>query len=416
MAEPDPSEALRACDASGQLNSSGAALCSACSKATGVPQTPTLPFEDPRQLLGRIVNGKYEVLSILGEGGMGVVYKVRHLILQHKNTFALKILHPRLCAQVDFQTRFLREVEIAMELTHENIIQIRDFGLTEQNLLFYTMDFFSGESLKSLLERERVIAPTRVIRIAKQILLALSEAHKSGIIHRDLKPDNVLIERIDEQNDSVRILDFGIAKVLVGDSEMEEKSLTQGSVIGTPRYMSPEQASGESIDARSDLYAFGCMLYEMLTGHPPFTGLTSRSILVAHLTVPPPPFEKLKTGLNIPLALEKLVFFLLSKSQENRPDSAEAVIDLLEGRKVSTPRAVETKPTQQKKPRWFLPAGALAFTLLAFGIFTWPTSRRHGQAEATTECKLRCNVCGAVYLKGAKVGGMCHGEPLLEQE
>ena len=443
MADSKPSDdEARACTKCGRLNDGEADVCAGCSEALDVPKSPPATLEHASQLLGRIVNGKYEVLSILGEGGMGVVYKVRHLILQNKNTFALKILHPRLCAQADFQSRFLREVEIAMELTHENIIQIRDFGLTEQNLLFYTMDFFAGESLKSVLDRDKVVQPDRVIRVAKQILQALAEAHKSGIIHRDLKPDNLLVEKVDNDIDSVRILDFGIAKVLVGDTETEEKNLTQGNVIGTPKYMSPEQASGERVDGRSDLYSLGCILYEMLTGRPPFSGKTARSILVAHLTVPPQPFEKMRTGLHVPPALEALVFKLLAKSPDERPASAEAVMDLITGKKSEPVASTEMAPAPHaQRAKWLVPAAVCALLLfLALGFSVVSLLHRTGQAEASggsgssgasggwsrptsspgsghgPERKLRCNICGALYTKGAKVGDMCHGEPLIEVE
>jgi len=388
---------------------------------------PSSRVDDPTQLIGRTVNGKYEVLSILGEGGMGIVYKVRHLLLQNKNAFALKILHPRLCAQKDFQARFLREVEIAMELTHESIVQIRDFGLTEQNLLFYTMDFFPGESLKDVLEREGPLKPERAARITRQILLALAEAHKAGIIHRDLKPENLLIRKIDEGSEDVRILDFGIAKVLGGDqeNENEKENLTGGNAIGTPKYMSPEQASCESIDHRSDLYSLGCILYEMLAGQPPFAGKTARTILVAHLTAPPPPFEQIKPGLQVPPRLERLVFQLLEKSRDDRPASAEAVIDILDGRASRRQPAAPPAASRRTSQPWILwTAAATVAACACAGLFLIP-ARNGGRAEAFTPPavadppavqRLRCNVCGSVYPRGQKVGDMCHGEPLTETE
>jgi serine/threonine-protein kinase len=421
------------CPRCSHTNDTKAERCSGCSEPFD-HSAPTNLAENPEQLIGRIVNGKYEVLSILGEGGMGVVYKVRHLILQNKNTFALKILHPKLCAQPDFHARFLREVEIAMELTHENIIQIRDFGMTEQNLLFYTMDFFAGESLKRIIEVESPLPPRRVVGIVRQILLALAEAHKAGIIHRDLKPDNLLIERINDHTDRVRILDFGIAKILVGDGETDEKhaNITQGGVLGTPKYMSPEQASGERIDGRSDLYALGCIAYEMLTGSVPFTGNTTRAILVAHLTSPPLPFKEVKPGLEVPAHVESLVFRLLEKDREKRPATAEAVLEILTGR----PTAPAAPPSPARRPARTVMLGAALAAVLALasaGFFLSPFP--HGEARRAEAAgrgpssidveapaaaprglsrKLRCAICGATYARGEKVGDMCHGEPLVE--
>ncbi|MBI4605522.1 MAG: serine/threonine protein kinase [Planctomycetes bacterium] len=383
--------------------------------------------EDTRQLIGRIVNGKYQVLSILGEGGMGVVYKVRHLILQNKSTFALKILHPTLCAQPDFRARFLREVEIAMELTHENVVQIRDFGVTEQGLLFYTMDFFAGESLKAVIEREAPLSPERIVRIVAPVLAALGEAHKAGIVHRDLKPDNVLIERVDDRTDRVRILDFGIAKLLEGGSEDERPDLTQGGVIGTPRYMSPEQAGSCPIDGRSDLYSLGCMLFEMLTGRVPFSGKTARGLLMAHLTAPPPRLAEARPGLEVPEHLEGLVYRLLEKEREARPATAEAVLEILGGRPAAP--AAPAQVPRRGRSRTALAAGAAvlavllggaALTLLPTrpGATLGPGAPEHAPPRPSEKGPpsrgLRCGVCGAIYAQGEKLGDMCHGEPLLE--
>jgi serine/threonine protein kinase len=411
-------------------NDTKADRCGGCS-APFDQSAPKNLAEDPTQLIGRIVNGKYEVLSILGEGGMGVVYKVRHLILQNKNTFALKILHPKLCAQPNFHDRFLREVEIAMELTHENIIQIRDFGMTEQNLLFYTMDFFPGESLKRIIERENPVPPQRIVGITRQILLALGEAHKSGIIHRDLKPDNLLIERTHDGTDRVRILDFGIAKILVGDGEAEEKNLTQDGVIGTPKYMSPEQASGDGIDGRSDLYALGCIVYEMLTGRVPFDGKSARSTLMSHLTAPPPPLKEVCSRTDVPPHLENLTFRLLAKDREARPASAEEVLALLTGQRPAV--AAPAKLSARARPSrtvWIGAAALLALASAGAGFLLLPSPRggtSSAEAASRTETlpastpdspvaakRLRCGVCGVTYTRGQKVGDMCHGEPLVE--
>jgi serine/threonine-protein kinase len=417
-----------------------------------VPSVPAPPPEpippavstDPKDLIGKIVNGKYEVLSILGEGGMGIVYKVRHLILQHRNIFALKVIHPRFSANPSFQTRFLREVEIAMELTHENIIQIRDFGVTEQNLLFYTMDFFPGETLKVVIEKSGAMAAARATAIVKQVLLALAEAHKAGIVHRDLKPENVLIEALPGGTDKVRILDFGIAKLLEGE---DESNLTQLGALGTPKYMSPEQASEARIDARSDLYSLGIIFYEMLVGRVPISGGTARSILLSHITVPPRPFKEARPDLNIPERTEGLVFHLLEKDREARPESAEEVLALLASGRTGWVSLPAQKVKRFRGARW---AGVALLALVAAAALEhfvpWRrifSSRADAEAESpggsqptrveppprgaaaigtgartgeTRPRRLRCAVCRSEYALGEKVGDMCHGEPLLEVE
>ncbi|HVR75787.1 MAG TPA: serine/threonine-protein kinase [Planctomycetota bacterium] len=438
-------------------NNPDALACASCGENFG----PAAP-ENPATLLGRIVNGKYEVLSILGEGGMGIVYKVRHLILQNKTFFALKVLHPRFCTQTDFQARFLREVEIAMELTHENIIQIRDFGVTEENHLFYTMDYFGGKDLKHILREEKVLLPDRVTRIARQVLLALAEAHRAGIVHRDLKPDNILIQRGDGDREKIRILDFGIAKILVGNDETDDSNLTQGAAIGTPRYMSPEQASSEPVDGRSDLYSLGIIIYEMLTGRVPFNGTSQRAVLLGHLTLPPPPLAEARPGLKVPRRLEKLLYELLEKSPAARPASAEEVLAELKGETgshSSVPGGVRGMPRALRRGLFLTRAGALLVAALAVAAVLHFQTKPGGKASADAAArgleippgaeeplrvpepipsvpeptlrvpepktpvravppargneKLRCLTCGTTYAAGEKDGSMCHGEPLV---
>jgi len=427
------------CPRCGAGNEDGASACASCSaKLEGSGARAS--SGDPDQLIGKIINGKYEVLEILGTGGMGVVYKVRHLLLQNKNIFALKILRPRFSSQSNFHQRFLREVEIAMGLTHENIIQIRDFGVTEEKRLFYTMDYFPGQSLKSLIEKEGAISPRRVIAISRQILMALAEAHKRGIVHRDLKPDNILIESTPAEGDRVRILDFGIAKVMVGEGENDDNGLTRGAVIGTPKYMSPEQAGGENIDGRSDLYSFGVILYELLSGRVPFAGGTARSILLSHLTVPPRSFRDVRPDLKLPSQLEDTVYRLMEKEREARPASAAHVLALLDS--VSRRSGIAgAAGLARSAARVLLASAALAGAGAA--LYTWlgppgaepgneahalegpaaalppsplpappPEPEKTTAAEKPPPVKLRCAVCGAVYAFGEKVADMCHGEPL----
>ena len=312
-------------------NRDDANACEQCAGSLDFTDTLGLSTK-PDELVGKILNGKYKVLAVLGEGGMGVVYKVRHLILETRNLFALKILHPRFSNDPRFKKRFMREVEVAMKLTHENIVQLREFGHTEDGLLFFTMDYFDGATLTELISKEGSLSPRRIIGVTKDVLRALVEAHRSGIVHRDLKPDNILVSSGND-GDAVRILDFGIAKVIEGSAR--GATLTQGGVIGTPKYMSPEQASGEGLDGRSDLYSLGVVLYEIVTGKVPFSKGTARSILLAHMTKPPPPFKEIRPSVKVPAHLEAFIFRLLAKDPGQRPASAAECLALLGAKEVS---------------------------------------------------------------------------------
>ena len=412
---------------------------------------------DARGLIGKVLNGKYKVLSLLGEGGMGVVYKVQHLILQNKNIFALKILRSRFSADDEFQARFMREVEVTMELTHENIIQIRDFGMTETGLLFFTMDYFPGRSLKSVIEENGVLPTSRVVSILRQVALALREAHRGMVIHRDLKPDNILVEVLENGRERVRVLDFGIAKILENDDTAS--GLTQGNLLGTPKYMAPEQVSGEKTDTRADLYALGIIVYEMLVGRVPFATGTTRTILMNHLTAQPPPFSVVRPDLEVPLALENLVFALLEKEPDARPADADAILDVL--RTDATVRQTPPAGLIRRSKRTRLAVAAVV--TLAAGLtlehfipwrqfllpevaaeqaptkappalptervktFVKPDSKSAPPRPAAVKkavqppsgysaaavVKLRCEVCGGEFRRGERVGGMCHGLPLV---
>ena len=319
---------MRICSHCGHHNELEVVGCVSCGREPERVEDATLGdiARDPSFLIGKVLDGKYEVRRVLGEGGMGVVYQVRHLLLKHRNLFALKILHPKFSTDSSFRERFLREVEVAMELTHENIVAIRDFGVTSHGLLFFTMDYFPGETLKDVLRRDGPFSPARASTVAHAVLRALGEAHRCGVVHRDLKPDNILISA-PSGGDEVRILDFGIAK-LVEDGAPGSITLTEGTVIGTPKYMSPEQAEGKLVDVRSDLYSLGVVLYELLMGRVPFGGKTLRQIVMGHLSTPPPPFDRIGPELDVPPELERVVLRMLEKERVKRPSSAQECADL----------------------------------------------------------------------------------------
>ena len=274
--------------------------------------------------LGDIVNQKYRLIDYLGEGGMGLVYKVEHMLLPNKKYFALKLLRPELCYSPMYQERFLRETEIALDLVHENAVQIRDFGETEKGLYYFTMDYSPGISLKDILEEENLLEETRALDLIKQILSALKVAHEKGIIHRDIKPDNVLIEERNGKEHAL-VLDLGIAKYT---EETGREGITKNVLLlGTPYYMSPEQAASEKLDIRSDLYSVGVMLYEMVTGVVPFTGKTMAVVYAQMEEQPIPPKQRCP---NLSLKVEKIIQKAMEKKAEKRFQTALEFIESIE--------------------------------------------------------------------------------------
>lgn len=227
--------------------------------------------------IGRTIAGKYEIVSRLGSGGMGTVYRCKHSLLPGRD-FALKLLHPEMSANTKVRARFLREGEVLLGLNHSSIVAVRDLGLTDDGQIYLCLDFCEGVLLSEVLERRKRLAPADALRITEMLLEGLAVAHRAGVIHRDLKPENIMVGAGAKDQLSVRILDFGIAHL----SDADATDLTQGMIIGTPRYMSPEQAWGEEIDARSDLYSVGLILFEMLAGRPAVDGKSTREVIQKH--------------------------------------------------------------------------------------------------------------------------------------
>ena len=252
------------------------------------PGAVTAPKGSPRDKLeGRIIAGRYEVLERVGVGGMGTVYRAYQASMDRE--VALKVLSRALTDDEQNVKRFHQEAKAASRLRHPNTITLHDFGQTEDGILFIAMEFLEGRPLDGVLG-DGPLDPVRAIRIMAQVCRSLHEAHKAGIIHRDLKPDNVYLTELEGEADFVKVLDFGVAKLK--ESSKEAGTLTQaGMIFGTPRYMSPEQSQSQDLDARSDLYSMGVILYELLTGHPPFDADNPVAILIQHVHEAPPPFE-----------------------------------------------------------------------------------------------------------------------------
>jgi serine/threonine-protein kinase len=279
-------------------------------KIRRVSEAPQLAVEP-----GTVIDGRYRIVSFIGGGGMGAVYRARHERIG--KDFALKLLRPELAAVPSLEERFNREAVSTALLDDPRIVRVTDFGRTENGLLYMVQELVEGRSLGVRLRAGR-LDTEEALSIADQILAALAHAHERGVLHRDLKPDNVmLIER--KTGCEVKVLDFGLAKLLSGPD-----TLTQaGTVLGTPRYMSPEQASAEPLDARSDLYSAGVIVYEMLAGAPPFTGEAAGEVLIKHVMHTPPPVEmQAAAGVDVE-RVKRAVMRALEKSAEARFANAE---------------------------------------------------------------------------------------------
>jgi serine/threonine protein kinase len=274
---------------------------------------------------GREIAGRYRIKSKLGEGGMGAVYKAEQISL--KRVVALKLLKPELVSSQPLLRRFNAEAEAVAKLNHPNTVGIYDFGQDRDGTLFIAMEFVEGASLRGMLMKEGPFSPLRTLHIAGQIAASLSDAHAVGIIHRDLKPDNIMLQERGRQRDTVRVLDFGIAK-LRDDSRMTQQSMTQaGDVLGTPQYMSPEQIRGEEIDGRADVYSLGTILYEMLTGRMVFEANTLVALLSRHLLDQPEPPSRRRPDLRIAADLDALVLGCLAKEPRARLPSMDRVTE-----------------------------------------------------------------------------------------
>ena len=270
-------------------------------------------------LIGAVIRDQYRLVERIGEGGMGVIYRAEHI--QTGEARAIKLLHPELGRLTELVKRFEREAESVSRLSHPNIVKVVETGRLESGAVFLVMELLHGASLAHLLDEHARLPVDRAVAILQQVLSALDHAHGLGVIHRDLKPDNIIL--LENPRDTVRILDFGIAKLREGSTESEMIKLTKaGIVLGTPAYMSPEQASGNPIDHRSDLYTCGVVLFEMLTGVKPFVADKTMDVMLMHTSKEPPTPRSVAPTAGIPEALEAIVMRALEKDRDRRFGSA----------------------------------------------------------------------------------------------
>jgi serine/threonine-protein kinase len=284
------------------------------------PGTGPVYVPPPDPLLGQTLAGRYQIVRKLGEGGMGAVYLAVHTLLEKQ--VALKVLHGEFARKPDLVERFMQEAKAASRIRHENVIDISDFGVTPDGFVFFAMELLQGHDLHEEISRAKLAGVPMPWHRSRQIFLqvcsALSAAHAQGIIHRDLKPENIYLIEFLGNPDFVKLLDFGIAK-LTEVAEGDRKLTRTGMLFGTPEYMSPEQARGDAVDHRVDIYAMGCILYQLVVGRVPFEAENFMGILSQHLTEHAPPVEPAALArIGAPVELGPVIARALAKHRDER--------------------------------------------------------------------------------------------------
>ncbi len=319
------------------------------------------------KLVGQTIDGRYLVEKVLGEGGMGLVYKAKHVVLN--KPLALKVLRPDVSRDEEIITRFRQEAQSASAIGNQHIIDISDFGVLPNGATYFVMEFLDGTDLTGVIEGSRPgVDAARTVHVAKQLCNALGAAHDVGIVHRDLKPDNIYLIRRGNDSNFVKVLDFGIAKVGGNSSKLTRA----GQVFGTPHYMSPEQCAGSGVDHRTDVYAVGIILYEMVTGQTPFDADNLMGILTKHLYEPPVPPRQHNPA--IPEELELVILKAIAKDRAQRYQNMYELLEDLQRLEqgvstvaLETARNVLVDPTGERsvpnKGRGALVAGLVVLLL-----------------------------------------------------
>ena len=320
----------------------------------GVGKRPWSDLPRTRQaddeLVGKLIaGGKYQIVRALGSGGMGAVYQALQTAMNRM--VAVKLIRPEMVTKPDAVARFDKEMRVTARVEHPNTIRVYDFG-DDHGQLYLAMELLEGSSLRKVIESTGRLEVARLVRIGKQVAHALGAIHARGIVHRDLKPDNVMLLDSFGERDFVKVLDFGIAKVL----DEQIRLTATGKPIGTPTYMAPEQAMGLAVDPRTDLYALGVMLYHMASGRVPFDAELTGTMLLAHVHETPTPIQTVAPGL--PPALATLIMQLLEKEPARRPASAAEVAGRLDRLRVGAAGASRA---------WWLVVAAVLAALGAFG-------------------------------------------------
>ncbi len=305
-------------------------ICPKCGKEyqdanTLCPADGTVLKKAGDDLIGQTLAGKYRVEETISEGGMGTVYRGTHILID--KTVAIKVLHPALAADDKIVARFSREAKAASRISHPHALNVTDFGESENGVVFLVMEHLRGKTLKEVIQSGGAMPLPRIVGIMRQVGGALDAAHAEGVVHRDLKSDNIMLVDASGDGDWAKVLDFGIAKIQ--EPVGQDPALTAPNlIIGTPQYMSPEQCSQASeIDARSDVYSLGVILFEMLVGHVPFKGESPTAIMMKHLQEPPP--SALDERKDLPPAVGRVVARAMAKRPEDRYQSAGELVEAL---------------------------------------------------------------------------------------
>ena len=357
------------------------------------------PLNPDDPLVGAVLAGRYVVKGRIGEGGMGLVYEGLHRDIDKR--VAIKVLRDDLSRRPEVVARFRQEARSASRIGHENIVDISDFGETTRGASYFIMEFLDGEDLGNVLGREVTVDADRACAIVLQCCRALSATHAKGIVHRDIKPENIFLIRRDGVDDFVKIVDFGIAKMsdIETDGAPGRKLTKTGMIFGTPEYMSPEQAAGQELDHRVDVYALGIILYECLAGRVPFEGDTFMAVLTQHLFAELPPIVELNPNAEVSRELELVIRKALAKDPDDRyrdtEELAEAVTCALDGRlsraTVKTPPSAFGPPSlshlapvpRRKTPRWVWATTASAVVAVLAWVALGPNSGQRSEADAS---------------------------------
>jgi len=378
----------------------------------------------PEALVGTIIGGRYRIERLIGEGGMGAVYQAEHTHMRKR--LAVKVLHPEMSRLPEVVARFEREAMAAAHIEHPNVAAATDFGKLDDGSFFLVLEYVEGVSLRDAIAGSP-LELGRAIHIMRQIAGALGRAHALGIVHRDLKPENVMLVARDGDGDCVKVLDFGIAKVpvgeLVGERQASGPVLTQlGMVYGTPEYMAPEQALGQSVDARADLYALGCIAFEMITGARPYDHESKVTLLGMHVTAPIPKMRARVPEANVPPEMEAIVERLLAKDVAGRFEDAKELTAALDATSaklaasgriaeipapasaLGSPRAARTSTADASGPRSALALGPTSLAQPAIG-------RRAGSTPALSPSESIAGRPSLASLVGSSLGNVLKAAP-----